>query len=131
MKRLMLHAGVFAAGAMIAAFSWPQAGHHRKPGLSAAYEELKLPAAVHEELKRLDDKVGPQCIEMGRKRRELYAELGKERHDDAVVARLTEEVGAIRVQIQRDMVAHLVSIKPHLDAGQRERLFARLREERR
>ena len=56
MNRLLLHLGVFAAGATIAAFAWPQAGPHRKPGLSAAYEELGLPAAVHADLKRLDDR---------------------------------------------------------------------------
>jgi Spy/CpxP family protein refolding chaperone len=126
MKRWMLHAGVFALGAALAAFAWPQEKATRKHGLGAIYDELGLTAVASAELKTLDEKVGPQCKTLAETRRALYAEVRRDVVDPKEVERITAELGAIRAQMQKDVVEHLLAIKPLLTAEQRTALFDRL-----
>jgi Spy/CpxP family protein refolding chaperone len=130
MKKWMLHAAVFAAGALAAAFAWPQEKPPKRHGLSAVYEELGLAPAVAPELQKLDEKVGPVCRAIAEKRRALYGELRKDPHDAVLLSRFATEIAELRAQMQRDVVEHLVAVKARLTPEQRERLFTRLSETR-
>ncbi len=125
MKRWMLHASVFAVGALVAAFAWPQ-GPARRHGIDAVYDELGLTSVVAAEKRKLDERVGPQCMVISEKRRLVFGELAKEKVDGAAVDAALAEIAAIRAQIQRDVVEHLVAVRPLLTPDQRTRLFERL-----
>jgi len=126
MKRWMLHAGVFALGAVVAAFAWPQSAPQKKHGLAAVYEELGLTTLAAAEVSKLDAKVGPLCKSLADKRRALFAELRRESVDPKEVERITGELTAVRAQMQRDVNEHLLAVKAVLNAEQRTRLFDRL-----
>lgn len=135
MKRILVQIGLFAAVAGVAYLSTLGCGELLRTARRSApwSERLGLSGEQKGRVASLEKGFLAQsqatCGTLCAKRAQMITLLEQENPDRAALAAVVEEIGAEQLDMEKATLDHVLAVASRMDSPQRERYFARVREE--